>query len=395
VREVEPRPPLTPQELDEQISCAAAALVEGLSRSDLTSFYAALRTTELPFLCAQPEMKGLAGACAAILHRLGGISPAAGLAVENHLYVTGALATFPTGNTVLELKRREILDLIGGERLLVANSNSKVHADRLGAIGTLARREGQDLRVEGTAAYTSLATEADLLFLLTPIEGEGPALLVMPLRGNPAIEIGPFLFPRAMLDSDTRRVTFHKPLVPAGSMLYVGNDELMLQLLTFQLTWHQTLLSALYLGAAARAIEEGRLFLRSVQGPTQKPLAELDGMLADMGRLAIRYRSARSLSKAAAAAIDASIGNTLGPVALAEAFDQACAAKYAGGRCAEEVVTQVRRIIGARSFTGDHPLERLSQEVVFGPLGGEVDASIERRIGRRVLSETSFLDLGW
>ena len=51
-----------------------------------------------------------------------------------------------------------------------------------------------------------------------------------------------------------------------------------------------------------------------------------------------------------------------------------------------------RRIIGARSFTGGtpHPIERLSQEIPFGPLGPEVNAGIERRIGKRALQETPF-----
>jgi alkylation response protein AidB-like acyl-CoA dehydrogenase len=387
---------LTPKELARQISSVTEALVKALARTDLSGFYDTFRTTDLPFLGgSRIKPQRLVAACSAILHRLGGISPAVGLAVENHLYIINALATFPTGDAALKAKRKELLDTICGGRLLVANTNSKVHADRLGAIGTRARWEGEGLRVEGVASYMSLSTQADLLFLLTRVEDDGPAVLIMPLRGNPEVEIGPLLFPRAMLDSDTRRVTFHNQFVPADSLLHIGNDELMTQLLKYQLTWHQGLLSALYLGAAARAIEEGRLFLRSVQGPGQGPLAELDGLVADMGRLAIRYRSARSLSQAAAAAIQGLTERPLHLAASDEVFDLACAAKQVSGRCAEEVVTQVRRIIGTRVFMGQHPLERLSQEVIFGPLGGEVDAIIERRIGRRILGEGSFLDHGW
>jgi alkylation response protein AidB-like acyl-CoA dehydrogenase len=73
----------------------------------------------------------------------------------------------------------------------------------------------------------------------------------------------------------------------------------------------------------------------------------------------------------------------------------ASAAKYVGTRCAEEVVTATRRIIGARAFVGGHCLERVSQEVMFASLGPEVGAVIERRYGKRVLDERSFLDLRW
>ena len=77
---------------------------------------------------------------------------------------------------------------------------------------------------------------------------------------------------------------------------------------------------------------------------------------------------------------------------LGRAVDLAGAAKYVGTRCAEEVVTAARRIVGARSFAGGHHLERLSQEVMFGPLGPEVSAVIERRYGRQALGERSFVD---
>ena len=58
-------------------------------------------------------------------------------------------------------------------------------------------------------------------------------------------------------------------------------------------------------------------------------------------------------------------------------------------------MTAARRIVGARTYAGGGQLERLSQEIVFGPLGPEVSAVIERRLGTRALDDESFLDPWW
>lgn len=373
---------------------AAAALEVGLARNDLEEFYSVFRSTPLPFLAAlhQGDAPSLSRACCTVLHRLGGVSPAVALAIENQLYVTSALATFPIQDPDFAARRESWLRLMEDRRLLVANSNSRVHADKLGSLGVTARREGGGFRVTGSAAYMSLATQSDLVVFLTLIENEGPAIFVTRLRGNPGIEIGPFLFPRAMLDSDTRRITFHDLSVSEEELLIGGRTEQMSQFNQFELVWHQLLIPALYLGAAARAIEEARLFLRSVRGHDDRPLAELDGMVVDTGRLVIRYRAAWALVQQTAQRLGELAQRPLEKASLADLFELASITKHTGTSCAEEVVTAVRRIIGARSFVGEapHPIERLSQEIPFGPLGPEVNALIERRVGRRALQETPF-----
>lgn len=378
-----------------QIQEVAAALEQALHQGDLAGFYQAFRATELPFLLAayEGDATALFRVCCEILHRLGGISPAAALAVENHYYVSSAIATFPTGgDPALDRRRRSLLEAITERRLLVANTNSKVHGSQLGEIGTCARREGDRFRVTGKASYTSLASQGDLLVFITRIEGEGPAVFaISPMQGNPGIEIGPYLFPSAMLDSDTRQITFRDLSLSNESLLAGGNDPRVAHLFGFEMAWHQLLIPSLYLGAAARAIEEVRKFLRATRGRDGRPLADLDGMLIDVGRLALEYHAACGVVQHA--------GEALGQVRqlprdaelLDRAVDLAGTAKYVGTRCAEAVVTAARRMIGARSFAGGHPLEKLSQEVMFASLGPEVSAVIERRHGRRVLEGDSFL----
>jgi alkylation response protein AidB-like acyl-CoA dehydrogenase len=345
----------------------------------------------------QTDSRGLFRLCFELLHRLGGVSPAAALAIENHFYVSSAIATFPTADDpVMDANRQALVQAIVDRRMLVANTNSKIHGKKLGEIGTYARREGRGFRINGQAAYTSLARQGDLLVFITEIEGEGHGVFaITPMQDNPGIEIGQYLFPSAMIDSDTRQITFHNLLVAEESLLAGGKNKNISMLFGFEMAWHQLLIPALYLGAAARAIEEGRKFLRATRGKDDSPLSELDGMIIDMGRLALDYVTGCSVLLQA--------GDALGEVKslphdarkLDKAVELASAAKYVGTKSAEAIVTAVRRIIGARCFVNGHHMERLSQEVMFATLGPEVSAVIERRLGKQALQERPFTDALW
>jgi alkylation response protein AidB-like acyl-CoA dehydrogenase len=379
---------------DAEIAAIEAALKHALAQSDLSIFYRAFRTGSLPFLCGeyQDHAELLFPACFEIVHRLGGISPAVGLAVENHYYVTSAIATFPAAaDPVLEQHRQRLLSSIVSERLLVANTNSKIHSDKLGELGTAARRHGEGYRVSGVASYASLASEADLLILMTELEGEGTAIFAIPSpRQRPAITIGPYLFPSAMVDSDTRRITFHDEILPPEALVALARDKIAGLLPPFEMAWHQSLIPALYLGAAARAIEEVRAFLNATKGRDGEPLSTLDGMVIDTGRLMLEYLNARSVVDAAGRALCGVKELPRDAEFVTQAVQMASAAKYAGTRSAEAIVTAARRIVGARAFIGDCIIERLSQEVMFGVLGPEVSAVIERRFGKQVLDSERF-----
>lgn len=383
----------------DQMSMITACLEDAIARNDFAEFYEKFRASDLPFMPAfyQTDARGLFRLCFDLLHRLGGVSPATALAIENHFYVSSAIATFPTADDpAMDGSRRALVQSIVDQRMLVANTNSKIHGAKLGEIGTCARRAPGGFRINGKAAYTSLARQGDLLVFITEIEGEGHAIFaIAPMQGNEGIEIGPYLFPSAMLDSDTRQIIFHNLFVPDQGLVADRHNKNLGLLFSFEMAWHQLLIPALYLGAAARALEEARLFLRATRGRDERPLSELDGMVIDVGRLALDYTSSCCLLLQAGDALGLVKSLPADAKLLEKAVDLASAAKYTGTRCAEAIVTAVRRIIGARSFAGGHYLDRLSQEVMFASLGPEVSAVIERRYGKRVLQEHSFLDSPW
>lgn len=360
----------------------------------LAPFYRALRASDIPFLpilhAAEPAV--LRARASQALARLAGISPAVALAVENHLYVLSAIATSPAlERRGLARRRQELLRRILRERWLLANTNSRVHGDKVSSIGTGARREGAGFRIDGAANFCSLASEGDLLVFLTRLEEVGAlGIFVSPLKGNPEIRLGELLFQDVMAASDTRKVEFSGLSLGEDALLLVATDEQSAAILRFQLAWHQIYLGATFLGAAAQAIEEARAFLTTVNGPGGVPLASLDGMVIDVGRLVMRYRAARALLDESGGLLAAASGGAVDVASIADAFEAAGAAKCVACRTATEIVGSVRTIIGARSMAGNHPFARLSEEVLFGELAGEVTASIERHTGKRALALPSF-----
>lgn len=391
-------PRLAERIFDEELGRVAAALEEGVARRDLAAFYQTLRATHLPaiveFFLRDP--RGLSRVCFDILHRIGSISPATAVALENHFYVLATLATFPIdGNPGLEARRQAVLQRLLQGRLLVANTNFRVHRDKVASRGAKARRDGDGFRVSGTGGFVSLAGEGDLLFFAVVIDDVEPAIFLSPLRDNPGIEVGPLFFPQAMVDSDTRRITMHDHFVTVDDLLISGRGEEISKLTGFQFAWHQALLTAPFLGAAARAIEEARKFLRTVRAANDRPLAEVDGVVAEVGRLAVRYRAACCFAHQAGELLDELSRRHPQPLEIADAVELACAAKRTATQSAEEIVGEARRIIGPRVFTGGHPLERLSAEVMFGPLVGELGPAIDRRYGSLVLGESDFMARRW
>ncbi len=378
-----------------EIETAALALERAVDHSDLRLFYEVFRQTSLPWIgiIHRHDPSTAVRWSVEVVKRLGSISPAVALAVENHLYVVAAIATLGLrGDGLLEQRRLAVLESIGKNRWLVANTNSRIHGNRIAKANVVVEPIGDRYRVRGEAAYLSLASEGDLLVFLTFFATGEAAILYCPLKNNPQIEIGPLLFPNAMQDSDTRRITFKELELEQENLLFSGRDGFdILGIVRFELSWHQVLLAALSLGTAARAIEEGRLFLRSIRQPNGEPLAQLDGMVVDMGRQVLALHAASGAVERAGRVLSEICHLPTTPRQLEEAFELACAAKYISTRCAEEVVGVVRRIIGARSFVGGHPMERLSQEVLFAQLGGEVNAFIERQVGERALRDRSFL----
>ncbi len=112
--------------LDAELARVVTALKEGVAHQDLSNFYQTLRATHLPSIVDfySRDPRGLARACFNILHSIGSISPAVGVAIENHYYVLATLTTLPIRkNPELAARRQSLLQKVVQERLLLANTS--------------------------------------------------------------------------------------------------------------------------------------------------------------------------------------------------------------------------------------------------------------------------------
>jgi alkylation response protein AidB-like acyl-CoA dehydrogenase len=347
-----------------------------------------LRTTDLPFLPCHDGADGarLHRRCFDVLHAFGGVSPAATVGLAMHLYMLAAVATFPIPRTdqALAERRRRFLEDVRTARLLIANSGFETAGGPIPG-DTIARPLSDGFQVSGRKAFLSLATRADLIIFTADLEGQRAAFLGA-LKGVPTIEIGPPTFGAAMLEADTRSITFHQTWLPAESLIASGGDAARMH--AFQRAWFESLIPAVYLGAATRALQEVRQFARTMREPTGSLVAEQDAVRVEVGRCVLLHRAACALAQHAGEALgELAAADRAGPAPWRQAIDLATAAKYVGAETAETIVGRCRRLVGTRGLVAGTVLERLSREVMFGALHPQKALSVERTAGRDALGD--------
>ena len=387
---------MTGNPLTDDLRAQTRGLVECLEACLATDesepFFLALRDTDLPFLPCHYGTDGslLHRRCFEVLHSLGGVSPAATVGVVMHLYMLAAVATFPIpdAHEALMARRRLFLEHVGTARLLIANSGFDATGGAAASprSDTRARPRPDGFEINGRKAFLSLATRADLIIFTADLEGEGQAAFLSALKGVPTIEIGPPTFGTGMREADTRSITFHQTWLPAESLIASGADASRMH--AFQRAWFESLIPAVYLGAAARAIEEVRQFARTMRGPAGSLRAEQDALCVEVGRCVLRHRAACALAQHAGEALGALAGaRAPGSGPWQEAIGLTTAAKYVGAETAETIVGRCRRLVGTRSLVAGTVLERLSREVMFGALHPQKALSVERTAGRDALGD--------
>lgn len=368
--------------------------LEAFPRHDAAGFFDWFRQREDGFESLRGEFDVTRDffRAADLVHSLGTRFPALGLAVENHLMACAVVASFPLeSHDPLRVPLERLKRRLRGVRPYVANTASYVHSGKPRTIGTCMIRESGHYLLRGKAAFVSLASHADCLIVASrTTEGLPIGAILHGVREDARVRYGDVVFPVGMLDSDTKSVEFLDLEVPFDQVL---EGPSFAEFLTYAYIWHQGLLAALYLGAAAGALEEGRRFSHRLQGPDGRPLSEMDGHVVDIGRNYVRYLTCCSQVSELGKSLKLTSADRA--TNLRELFLMAARAKYVGTRCAEEIVTYVRRFIGTRGFSGEQVIERLTNEVIFGPLGPELHPLIERMHGTLALEAEVFPRKRW
>ena len=240
----------------------------------------------------------------------------------------------------------------------------------------------EDGAAVGMTRFTSIASVADLMTIAATRDG-GAGFYVVPLE---SAEISEPVFAGApMADADTRSVRLN---VPLSDEHVVTEDEQLTQAIMFYSTaWFEVLASAVYLGAASRAIDEARAFARGMIRNDGTTLSAVDGAHVEIGRMVIALKSALSVARSVALTMRFT-GNLVDDVN--RVGEAAAIAKHTCTRTAEEIVGQARRFVGTRAMQPGSAIAELSGQVVFGQLHPKVAAIFERGMGKETLGSESF-----
>ena len=172
-----------------------------------------------------------------------------GLAVENHLMACAVVAVPLESDDPLRVPLERLKGRLREERPYIANTASYVHSGKSRTIGTCMIRESGHYVLRGKAAFVSVASHADCLIVASrTTEGLPIGAILHEVRKDGRVRYGDVVFPIGMLDSDTKSVEFLDLEVPFDQVL---EGPSFVDFLTYAYIWHQGLLAALYLGAAA------------------------------------------------------------------------------------------------------------------------------------------------
>ena len=228
---------------------ARAAYREGFERlrSQLEMYPASGGRPSVVFESAAQTARHLSASCLPL-----------GIAVAMHLYPLCVLQCMPLPLLSLaRFQRTMLLRTIRNRALILANAGS----ERTGGAphDLIARQDAEGLRVDGTFAYMSLATVADVVFFKARLaDSVVTALCAADLRGD-SVRIGDSRFSGSMQLSDTSSVTFSRHLVPHGRYVLVADDEVLRCTSEYQRCWFHLFLTDIYLARLERLHHDRRL----------------------------------------------------------------------------------------------------------------------------------------
>lgn len=365
-------------------------------------FYDQLRETCIPFLPCylQEDGEELFCRCVDALFLLARANVPLAVGFTMHQYNFAALATLPVPWAPrFEIRRKILVETMESYRSLMAIcslGDNIAHKNQASKNVLLARQEDGSLVANGRKAFTSMASEADLiLFSGTILDTDELGLFYADLKTEERVELDKPLFSGAMSLTDTRPINFKE--LPIKERTILSEDEnLTLYFSYYATAWFETLICATYLGGVSRALEEFRKFAFSVH-LGEETLAERDGVILEAGKLALEFRAClamirsfgvcvgnytRAVREEAPEEVQQSIVNDL--------YDCAFTIKYHCTQKAEELLHRARRLIGTRSMAASHPVYELSQQVIFASLHPSIGAHIERTQGSEYLCEEPF-----
>ncbi|HZL00829.1 MAG TPA: acyl-CoA dehydrogenase family protein [Caulobacteraceae bacterium] len=273
-------------------------------------------------------------------------------------------------------------ELKGGLALTEAGAGTDLQGIR-----TVARRDGDQFRIDGAKLWITNAIEGDVLAVLVKTDPDaqprhrGMTMLIAPTRDMatgaslPGVSRGRKLPKLGYRGIDTGEIAFENYACDAALSLVGGEEGRGFLMATGGLEIGRVNVAARGVGIATRALGEAVAYAQ-VRRTMGKPIAEHQAIQLKLGAMAAKTRAAELLVEDAARAYDAG-----GRVDY-----EAGMAKWFATETALEVATDAMRIFGANGYSKEYPIERLYRDaplLIIGEGANEMQLII---IARRLIA---------
>ncbi|WP_109433941.1 hypothetical protein [Aquimarina sp. AU119] len=352
---------------------------------DYKAFYTFIKTTQVPFIpCYERKAKAIYQECFDTLHSIGEISIPVAVALSMHYYVLASLSSYPFSIQSMEYWKREmLLKKIRKEKLLIANTGSiRTFKDTSINENIITQIEKDNYIVNGEAPFMSLSEVADYIVFTAELSKEDKLVFFVSSNTN-GITFHDAPFGDEMLGSFTKSVRFDNLNVNSNNVIKLNSaKEEKYELLIYQRSWFQGLISAPYLGAALSVILCLKEFSRK-KIRHDKLLSESDNFLDSIGELMMKYKTANQLCKYTGVSIsNFKKGDT---VLLEKMFETSVLSKYYSTHIAEEIVTKIRSLMGSKFLSPGTITNKIYKEIVYGSLQPMTDLDIKNYFGTKVM----------
>lgn len=394
------------RQVREEANAVAAAVVAAETdeeKSDI--FFKMVRESCIPYLpCTlrdDPEQLYTRSYEAMFILARANLPLAVGFAM--HQYNLAALATLPVPTEPeFENRRKILVDMVQRYKSILAISSFGTNIRAKGTVGNnvvVEQNERGEFICNGRKNFQSMATKADLLLFSGYLPDGVMGMFYCQIGKNKAVTPGNSLFAGAMKLTDTKPLLFDNLVLKRRQVLSL-TEWLTYRISNYATSWFEALVSAAYLGGAARALEELRAFSLSMSHNQEDPIAKLDGFNLEAGRLIARHRACLSLGQhfgsVAAKYCKAVIEDApqVEEDGLQDDFmDVAGSIKYTCTQAAVDIVAGCRGLVGTRSMKVGHPIHALTEQICFGPLHPIIPARLERETGEEYLTEHPYFGL--
>lgn len=321
-----------------------------------------------------------------LLYEVGSISVSAGVALAMHLYLLGSIGSFPFEKESVSASVRDwFLEQVVKEQWIVAITGSVRTHNSPDDGGIHAEKTSEGYLINGHAGFMSLYDIADIAVLIASTSEGASAIFLIPLKDNAAVTGESSPFGELMRFSGTRRVKFESMHVESQNAFVLGENSEVNDVFLYQRGWFQSLVPAIYLGAAHSALQNAIDISRKKRTKSGVLLENLDGFQAAMGSLVMKHNAALAICSNTTNLLE-DYGKSVTNIELDAFFEASALAKYFGTHYAEDCVLELRRLIGTAALTNPGIRETMNL-ILHGILHPISDFDAERYFGKKFIGK--------